>query len=177
MSPISGAQAMWPNYTTANIEKLREPKSTLGKDEFLQILVSQLANQDPMQPLQDREFIAQMAQFSSVEQIMNMSEELGKLRQSMGISSDLIGKEISYTSWNQSEMAEEVKSGVVEGITMRQGLQYANVNGQDIPLESIVKIALSGLGDPNNEPEGGSSGESGEASTGATEGEGSGSVG
>lgn len=48
----------------------------LGKDAFLQILVAQLANQDPLSPTSDTEFIAQMAQFSSLEQMQNMNASM-----------------------------------------------------------------------------------------------------
>ena len=51
----------------------------LGKDEFLKILIAQLTNQDPTDPMDDREFIAQMAQFSTLEQMTNMSTEMQRL--------------------------------------------------------------------------------------------------
>ena len=52
------------------------PSQELGKEEFLQLLVAQLRNQDPLEPMQDTEFIAQMSQFSSLEQLINMNENL-----------------------------------------------------------------------------------------------------
>lgn len=52
------------------------PGGQLGKDEFLQLLVAQLKNQDPMNPMESQEFAAQLAQFSSVEQLMGVNEKL-----------------------------------------------------------------------------------------------------
>lgn len=53
-----------------------QPGGTLGKDEFLQLLVSQLRNQDPLNPAEPQEFAAQLAQFSSVEQLLNIGQQL-----------------------------------------------------------------------------------------------------
>ena len=53
--------------------------STLGKDEFLRLLVAQLKNQDPLNPMDNSQFVAQTAQFSSLEQFQNMNKTLDKL--------------------------------------------------------------------------------------------------
>jgi len=55
----------------------------MGKDEFLKLLVTELQNQDPTNPMQDREFIAQMAQFSSLEQMLNINKGVEKLANNM----------------------------------------------------------------------------------------------
>lgn len=114
--------------------------SNLGRDEFLKILITQISHQDPTQPLQDKEFIAQMAQFTSVEQLSNMAAEMKALRQSIGWSSSLIGKSINWTLTDAETQQPVVKTGKVTAINIKEGNQYVHVAGQDVPLEQISKI-------------------------------------
>ncbi|UJF35347.1 flagellar hook assembly protein FlgD [Paenibacillus hexagrammi] len=120
----------------------KDPNS-LGKDDFLKILITQLQNQDPTQPLQDKEFIAQMAQFTSVEQLTNMASEIKLMRQSLGFTSELIGKSVTWTSTDSSGLSA-TKTGIVDSITFKDGNQYANVKGEEISLEQLSKIENAG---------------------------------
>ena len=75
--------------------------SELGKDAFLQLLITQLQNQDPTNPMDDREFIAQMAQFSSLEQMQNMTKAMESLlasqQQTQLMSyTTFVGKEVKW---------------------------------------------------------------------------------
>lgn len=75
--------------------------SSLGKDTFLQLLVAQLQNQDPTSPMDDKQFISQMAQFSSLEQMQNVSKSIDSLseiaKQSQLIQyNDFIGKSVTW---------------------------------------------------------------------------------
>lgn len=87
--------------------------AVMGKDDFLRLLVTQLGNQDPLNPMDGQEFAAQLAQFSSVEQLLNISDVLaqngemnGLLAQSInsGVASGLIGKTVQASgnaiSWD-----------------------------------------------------------------------------
>lgn len=73
--------------------------STLGKDAFLKILITQLQNQDPTNPMDDREFISQMAQFSSLEQMQNMTKAMESL-----LESQLQTQLMSYTTFVGKEV-------------------------------------------------------------------------
>ncbi|MBM7564614.1 flagellar hook capping FlgD N-terminal domain-containing protein [Paenibacillus sacheonensis] len=132
---------VWPYYSASNVQAAaKKPEDTsMGKDDFLRILVTQLQNQDPMQPLQDKDFIAQMAQFSSVEQLVNMSDQLTALRQNLGMASTMIGKNVQW--YDYSETGEMIpRNGVVDSIVIKDKVQYARVGNQDIDLKDIVSI-------------------------------------
>ncbi|WP_431029477.1 flagellar hook assembly protein FlgD [Lysinibacillus sp. LZ02] len=94
--------------------------STLGKDAFLHILIAQLQNQDPTNPMDDREFIAQMAQFSSLEQMQNMTKAMEALlmsqRETQLMSyTSFIGKEVKWHELSEEEEDEKGDPVVIEG--------------------------------------------------------------
>ncbi|KGA98247.1 flagellar basal body rod modification protein FlgD [Alkalihalobacillus alcalophilus ATCC 27647 = CGMCC 1.3604] len=73
----------------------------LGKDDFLKLLITQMQNQDPTNPMDDREFISQMAQFSSLEQMTNLNQSMQymvdmQITQSLVTHSQLIGKNVQW---------------------------------------------------------------------------------
>ncbi len=91
----------------------RKPQQELGKDDFLKLLITQLSNQDPTEPMENTEFIAQMAQFSSLEQMTNMNQEFAKMN-SMLVSSqavNTIGKTVDVN------LGDTVTTGVVDAVS------------------------------------------------------------
>ena len=77
------------NYGTTSAQNTSLLKQKeLGKDAFLNLLVTQLQNQDPTKPQADGEFIAQLAQFSSLEQLTSMQTTLTKIGKALGVPVD-----------------------------------------------------------------------------------------
>lgn len=145
----------WPNYSVGNSatagssSAANSDSSTIGKDQFLKILITQLQNQDPTAPMEDKEFIAQMAQFTSLEQLMNISDQLTAMNQSLGSVSGLIGKEIT---WTGSDTGLET-SGIVDSILISNNIQYAVVGDERIPLTDVTKIKEAESTDNSEESE------------------------
>lgn len=86
-----------------SLQKGEGMSQELGKDDFLKLLITQLQHQDPTAPMDDKEFIAQMAQFSSLEQMTNLSQEFARISGMMnrGNALDLLGKEVEVVSGSQ----------------------------------------------------------------------------
>lgn len=133
----------WPYYNKSNVDEAqkRQGSNVLGKDAFLKILMEQLKHQDPTSPLQDREYIAQLAQFSSVEQLTNMAGEMKLLRQSIGMASGLIGRTISWEELPEGSAEPVIMTGVVDSITIKDNVQNATVGQSLVPLDKILKIS------------------------------------
>lgn len=110
---------------------------SLGKDDFLLLFTSQLKYQDPLKPLESKEFTTQMAQFSSLEQLFNLNDNVEKMilyQQSLnnGIATGLLGKTV--------KTADDVVAKV-KGITFSDGITYLMLdNGQKINLSQIKEI-------------------------------------
>lgn len=108
--------------------------SQLGKDDFLQLLVTQLRNQDPLNPMDDKEFIAQMAQFSTLEQMQNMNSSFNAVK-----AYSLLGKNI-YAEVNDGSSVNNV-SGTVNSIYKQNGQYYLKVGDVDVPIDSVISVS------------------------------------
>ena len=86
----------------------------MGKDEFLKILITQLQNQDPSSPMEDKEFITQMAQFSSLEQTTNLNQSFSNLATQLtgNQAVSLLGKNVTL-----QDLGGSIISGRVEAVT------------------------------------------------------------
>ena len=116
----------------------RNPKTELGKDEFLKILVTQLQNQNPMKPMEDTNFIAQMAQFSSLEQMKALGSAFIQTQ-----ALDLIGKKVlGEVPVAGTGVVMQVK-GLVEKVTIQGGTVWLQVNNQDLSMDDVKEVYMT----------------------------------
>lgn len=144
------------NETDEN--QITKKNDQLGKNEFLKLLVTELQNQDPINPMNDREFISQMAQFSSLEQMENLNKTMENglqamvetqsdcgliltelFAQVMGYNNfntgmNLLGKEVSYS------VEDEERTGVVQAVKQKDGAFIAVVGEDEVPISEIKEI-------------------------------------
>ena len=142
MSTVNGISPTTPSSSTTGTAKVND-NASLGKDDFLKLLVAQMQNQDPMNPTDSTASIAQMAQFSSLEQMTNIATSMDALNKSMTNFSQqssltqgaaLIGKTVSGVDTDGKTPIE----GTVEAVKWLDGdpkLQILKADGTNVDLE------------------------------------------
>lgn len=119
--------------------------SELDKDAFMTLLVTQLKNQDPLEPTKNEEFVAQLANFSSLEQMELLNENVvsmvllnqsNALMDQLTSSSALIGQNVSYTE----PTLGTALSGTVSSVKVTDGAAVLNIDGRDVPLTSVTEV-------------------------------------
>ncbi len=123
------------NVYNKSLDPRGETNNSLGKDDFLKILLTQLTHQDPTKPLEDKEFVAQMAQFSTLEQMSNMNSELSNLYALLARSQayGLLGKNVEILE------GEHTITGRVEEVTGAEFPQI-RVNDQFYDVMNVARV-------------------------------------
>ena len=117
----------------------RVPQKNLGQDDFLKLITVQLAKQDPMKPMEDTAFIAQMAQFSALEQSNALVKEFGMLRTSADISSasSLIGTQVTMKPPTGAPL-----TGIVTAVDTTGAQPALVINGQSYAYSGLQRVEL-----------------------------------
>lgn len=145
MSAIDGMTGT----NTTTVPKQNITTKAMGKDDFLKMLIAQLKNQDPTNPQQGTEFAAQLAQYSSLEQLTNLNETMtrqglsnNKLIEAQAVN--LIGKQI--TAQTERTAADGTTgitpvNGQVTAINYRNNEVYLTVNDAEIPFGDVLSVS------------------------------------
>lgn len=138
MSTNTSATSTTVTSATRTLESMqaaeRNAKSVLDKDAFMQLLVEQMANQDPLSPTSDTDFIAQLAQFSMLEQIQSLNDTM---TQSQAYS--MVGKNVTIGVVDSENNAVFI-DGVVERVLRSGGIDYVVVNGTMYPAANVLSV-------------------------------------
>ncbi len=109
-------------------------KSTLDKDAFLGLLVAQMKYQDPLEPTSNTEFVAQYAQFSSLEQMQNMANTMELTR-----ASSMVGKVVVVNTTDSAGREVQVE-GRVDYVTYENGKSFVSIDGGLYSLDDVYAI-------------------------------------
>lgn len=150
MSDLSTSGILGGLDSSYGVQEEINKQSELDKDAFLSLLVTQLQYQDPTQPMENTEFIAQLAQFSSLEQMQNMSTEMAELN-----ANTTIGKFVKYSSYNTTLGTVEESTGFVTGtrkasngdmyLILESGAEVAYDSIDEAYSDSTINGQLSGI--------------------------------
>ena len=124
-----------------NSKNNRTPTSNLGKDDFLQLLTTQLKNQDPMNPMEDMDFIGQMAEFSSLEQMLNLNSSVEKIN--TAITNNQTTQAMMFLGTNVTADVDdsgEPVTGTVSMIGFKDNQPYLKVGDYAVMLDQVKLV-------------------------------------
>jgi len=141
MSYVNTSSALTDMTTsTAKVQAENNAKKTgnsdLDQNAFLQLLMAQMKNQDPMKPMDSSQMLSQQAQFTQISELQKLNKSVAGSNQMMQASS-LIGKQVSLTDPDNDE---HIISGKVSEAKINAKGATVLVNGQEFPLENILSI-------------------------------------
>lgn len=131
ISPTSAAQT---NYEKYKEYFSKDSDTTVSIDVFLQLLVAQMNNQDPMEPTSNTEFVSQLAQFTSLQSMQNLT-----YFSNASFASSMIGKTVTVATTGAAGKVD-VETGVITGIQMSGDSFTYTVNGKTVEMKNIMAI-------------------------------------
>ena len=137
------------NSTSSQIET-GQPGGEMGKEQFLQLLVTQMKNQDPMEPMDNTQMTAQLAQFSSLEQMQNLNSQFEGFQQSTTAAMSMMnaGKPVTL------ELVKgETVEGMLEKIQWIGGETQFVVEGNSYAASDVISMQSNVTQDPAAEIE------------------------
>jgi len=133
---ISAASSI-SSYDTPGTERVT--KKTLGQQDFFKLLAVQLSSQDPMKPMEDTDFIAQMANFTALENSTQLSTAFTRFTEGQGFASaqNLLGRNVTLLDPTDTEV-----TGIVSAVYNDGGDTMITVNGTDFAVGSVRRVEL-----------------------------------
>ena len=123
--------------TTASKSSAVSSYTSLSRQDFMNIMISEMSHQDPMNPVENQDFLNQLAQLESLQAMAELTQGIEALLrlQHIGSASALIGRQVAG-----SDSSGNPVSGTVEKVVMRSGQAAIVVDGTELPLERITEV-------------------------------------
>jgi flagellar basal-body rod modification protein FlgD len=133
---------------TSKPSKGKDP-SELGKDEFMKLLLAQLQHQDPMKPMDDQAFIAQVAQFNSLDRLSSLNTAVGSLLEAQQLTeaSGMIGKVVTALDADGKNV-----TGAVTAAGVENGKAMLHIGSTKVGLDKVTAVAADEASMPAAEP-------------------------
>jgi len=133
-SVTSTSAATGTNVTAPTVTA---PSKTLTTADFLQLLTTEMSNQDPLQPMDDTASMAQLAQFSSLDDMNKLSQSFSQMRadQSKYTAASYLGMQVTVLDANQQAV-----TGAVTAVDTSSDTPQLEINGTYYPISSVTKI-------------------------------------
>ncbi len=120
--------------------------SVLGmQDQFMQILLTQLRYQDPMEPMNEKDFFAQMAQFTSATEMSNLNTKMDSLLSSIGqlqVNNKLLAAANLVGTRFTAYVDGKVQEGIVESAVLLDGNVYVKSGEWLVPVDSLIEVGV-----------------------------------
>jgi flagellar basal-body rod modification protein FlgD len=136
-TPVTSSTA---SSTSAGTSTTSSSALNLGSSDFLKLLVTQLQNQDPLNPVSNTDFLAQLAQFSQLEAVTQLNTQFTDLLrlQDLTQGASLVGRDVIYQDLNSGQNTH----GTVQAISVQNGQLAFLINGTTVSFDQIRGIAL-----------------------------------
>ncbi len=135
VAPVDEKGNITTQFTKEENEKEKRNSNTaLGKEAFLQLLVAQMQYQDPLEPMDNTEYVTQLATFSQLEAMQNMDSTL-----SNGQATDLVGKTV-MVKVTDANGDTNLKTGVVDYVIFENGKPYLVIDEEKYPYTDLDTV-------------------------------------
>jgi flagellar basal-body rod modification protein FlgD len=147
VSSVSSSAGSAPSTDIASPSRI--PQKQLGQDDFLTLLATQFQQQDPMKPMDDSAFIAQMAQFSSLQQSSDMAKDMSAMRadQQRATAASYLGHRVTVDAGNGQTVTDDVSAIDTSGTDPQ-----LVVAGKSYSLSSVLRVEPSLISAPAPQP-------------------------
>lgn len=136
IAPVENGELKYEYTDNSKKNGINPTGSTLGYDQFLQLLCAEMQYQDPLEPTSNTDYVAQMATFSQLEATLSLAEMQESQR-----ASDLVGKQVILKVTSETTGNETWVDGRVDYVMYEGGETYLSVNDKLYPLSSLDTVA------------------------------------